>query len=266
MKRICVLRGIRRCVAGNRWLVVVILFGVVSFSAAPLRAGSDWLKSGREMLNKLGGGSSGGSSGGAGLSYSEIAAGLKDALRVGSEAVVARLGKTGGFELDPAVHIPLPENLQTVKKALSRIGMAGMFDDLEQKLNQAAEVATPKAKDLFLQAISEMTIDDAKAIYQGPDDAATQYFRQKMGPELAREMGPVVSASLDEVGAVQTYDKIMGQYKSLPFVPDVKEDLDKYVVEKGVDGIFYYLGKEEAAIRSDPLKQSTTLLKQLFGK
>jgi hypothetical protein len=217
------------------------------------------------MLNKLGSSTAAGGSGG-GLSTDQIAAGLKEALQVGSEAVVARLGKTGGFELDPAVHIPLPENLQTVKKALSRIGMAGMFDDLEQKLNQAAEVATPKAKDLFLQAISEMTIDDAKAIYQGPDDAATQYFRQKMGPELAREMGPVVSASLDEVGAVQTYDKIMGQYKSLPFVPDVKEDLDKYVVEKGVDGIFYYLGKEEAAIRSDPLKQSTTLLKQLFGK
>ena len=244
--------------------VLILLCGGLLLAAGPLHAGN-WLKSGQEMLNKLGGSSATGG-GGKNLSTDDIAAGLKDALRVGSEAVVARLGKSGGFELDKAVHIPLPDNLQTVKKALSKVGMSGMMDDLELKLNQAAEVATPKAKKLFLEAINEMSIDDARAIYQGPDDAATQYFRKKMSPALTKEMTPVVSASLNEVGAVKTYDEIMGQYKNIPFVPDVKEDLNQYVVEKGIDGIFYYLAKEEAAIRSDPLKQSTALLKQLFGK
>ncbi len=250
------------------WLFLggtVLGLGLLLLFAAPLHAGSDWLKSGQEMLNKYGGSSA---SAGAGkeLSTAEIAGGLKDALRVGSEAVVARLGKSGGFELDPAVHIPLPENLQTVKKTLDRVGMGEMMDDLELKLNRAAEVATPKAKKLFLEAIDEMTIADAQAIYQGPDDAATQYFRRKMSPELTREMTPVVAASLNQVGAVQTYDEIMGQYKNIPFVPEVKEDLNRYVVEKSIDGIFHYLAEEEAAIRRDPLKQSTTLLKRLFGK
>ena len=245
-------------------LGLVLLVGGPLLSAGPLYAGN-WLKSGQDMLNKLGTSSATGG-GGKNLSTDEIAAGLKDALRVGSETVVSQLGKSGGFELDKAIHIPLPDELQTVKKTLAKVGMAGMLDDLELKLNRAAEVATPKAKKLFLQAIDEMSIDDARKIYQGPDDAATQYFRQKMSPALAREMKPVVASSLNEVGAVKTYDEIMGQYKSIPFVPDVKEDLNQYVVEKGIDGIFYYLAKEEAAIRSDPLKQSTALLKQLFGK
>jgi len=253
--------------AGTGFLVsLVLLLGSVLLIAGTSSAGN-WLKSGQEMLNKLGTASTTTATGtGKNLSVDEIAAGLKDALRVGSEAVVSRLGKNGGFELDKAVHIPLPDKLQTVKKTLAKVGMAGMLDDLELKLNRAAEVATPKARKLFLEAIDEMSIDDARKIYQGPDDAATRYFREKMSPELAREMKPVVAASLDEVGAVKTYDDIMGQYKNIPFVPDVKEDLNQYVVEKGVDGIFYYLAKEEAAIRSDPLKQSTTLLKQLFGK
>ncbi|NPA24418.1 MAG: DUF4197 domain-containing protein [Deltaproteobacteria bacterium] len=250
--------------AGTSFLVSLALLVSVLLIAGTSSAGN-WLKSGQEMLNKLGTASSGGG-GGKSLSTDEIAAGLKDALRVGSEAVVSRLGKNGGFELDKAVHIPLPDKLQTVKKTLAKVGMAGMLDDLELKLNRAAEVATPKAKKLFLKAIDEMSIDDARKIYQGPDDAATRYFREKMSPELAREMKPVVAASLSEVGAIKTYDEIMGQYKNIPFVPDVKEDLNQYVVEKGIDGIFYYLAKEEAAIRSDPLKQSTALLKQLFGK
>ena len=140
-----------------------------------------------------------------------------------------------------------------------------MLDDLELRLNRAAEAATPKAKELFGQAINEMSIDDVQKIYQGPDDAATQYFREKMTPELTREMTPVVEKSLRQVGAIESYDKAMEQYKNIPFMPNVKEDLNGYVVEKGMDGIFYYLAREEAAIRSDPLKQSTSLLKKLFG-
>jgi hypothetical protein len=143
--------------------------------------------------------------------------------------------------------------------------MTSLLDDLELKLNRAAEVATPKAKALFGQAISEMTFEDVMNIYNGPEDAATRYFQDKMTPPLAKEMQPVVEQSLAEVGAVQSYDNVMGEYRTIPFVPDVKADLTTYVVEKGMDGIFYYMAKEEAAIRQNPAKRTTELLQKVFG-
>ncbi len=229
-----------------------------------LIAGTSWTDSGKSMLNKLVQQSTSSQALGS-LSDSDISSGLKEALRIGSETVVAQLGKTDGFNADSLIHIPLPKEFDTVKKALGKIGYSGMLDDLELKLNRAAEAATPKAKELFGKAITEMSIEDVQTIYKGPDDAATQYFRGKMTPELTKEMAPVVKASLSQVGAIEAYEQVMGKYKNIPFLPDVKEDLNGYVVEKGMDGIFYYLAKEEAAIRSEPLKQSTELLKRLFG-
>lgn len=219
----------------------------------------DLLKKGQEML----GGSSGGSSGA--LSTGEIASGLKEALRVGSERVVSQVGRTDGYNADPAIHLPLPGSLKSVQSALSAAGMSGMLDDLELKLNRAAEAAAPKARALFVDAISQMTIEDARRIYDGPKDSATRYFQSKMTKPLAAEMAPVVDRSLSEVGAIQSYDAVMGQYKQIPFVPDAKADLTNYVVEKGMDGIFLYLGKEEAAIRDNPVKRSTELLQKVFG-
>ncbi len=199
------------------------------------------------------------------LSNSEIGDAFKQALRIGSENVVNQLGTKDGFNNDSTIHIPLPEQLQTVKKMLATIGMSGTVDDLELKLNRAAEAATPKAKELFLQSISEMSFEDVKAIYAGPNDSATQYFKKKMTPTLQKEMGPIVSESLAEVGAIQSFDNIMGKYQALPFVPDVKANLTDYVIEKGMDGIFHYIGIEEAAIRSNPVKQSTDLLRKVFS-
>jgi hypothetical protein len=155
--------------------------------------------------------------------------------------------------------------LNNVKFLLGKVGMSSMLDDLELKLNRAAEVATPKAKELFAQAISEMTFEDVMNIYNGPDDAATRYFQEKMTPPLAREMQPVVDQSLAEVGAVQAYENVMGEYRAIPFVPDVKADLRTYVVEKGMDGIFHYIALEEAAIRQNPAKRTTELLQRVFG-
>jgi hypothetical protein len=110
-----------------------------------------------------------------------------------------------------------------------------------------------------------MTLDDVKAIYKGPEDAATRYFKRTMSPPLAKQMRPVIEESLSEVKAVQAYDDVMKQYQSLPFVPDVKADLTGFVVEKGMEGIFYYLAREEADIRKDPAKRTTDLLKRVFG-
>jgi hypothetical protein len=196
---------------------------------------------------------------------SEIGNAFKEALRIGSDHVAAKLGATDGFNADAAVHIPLPEELHTVKTVLAKLGMSGMLDDLELKLNRAAEIATPKAKNLFRKSIAEMTFADVRGIYEGPKDSATKYFQQKMSPELGRDMAPIVRESLSKVGAVQAFDKVMAKYKALPFVPDVKADLTDHVVNKGMDGIFHYMAEEEAAIRKDPLKQTTALLKKVFG-
>ena len=200
------------------------------------------------------------------LSTDEIGGGLKEALRVGTENVVSNLGVTDGFNLDPEIHIPLPEQLGQVKKVLGKVGMDSMLVDLETRLNRAAEVATPKAKQLFLGAIRDMTLDDVMAIYNGPDDSATQYFKSRMSGPLAVEMKPVVDASLADVGAAKSYEAAMDRYNSVPFVPQVDADLSDYVVEKGMDGIFYYLAKEEAAIRQDPAKRTTDLLKRVFAR
>ncbi|MGB5488850.1 MAG: DUF4197 domain-containing protein [Lysobacterales bacterium] len=200
------------------------------------------------------------------LSTDEVGGGLKEALRVGTDTVVGNLGQAGGFNLDPQIHIPLPKQLDKARKLLSTLGMDSMLVDLEAKLNEAAEIATPKAKQLFIGAINDMTLDDVMAIYKGPDDAATQYFRSKMSAPLALEMKPVVDNSLEGVGALQLYDNVMQQYEEVPFAPKVDLDMSDYVVEKGMDGIFYYLAKEEAAIRNNPAKRTTDLLKSVFGK
>lgn len=221
---------------------------------------SSLLKQGLNLLSSSNSGSGSGS-----LTQTEMGDGLKEALRVGTEAVVSQLGQTDGFNGDSAIHIPLPGKLATVQKALQAAGYSSLVDDLELRLNRAAEQATPKAKALFVDAITAMTIQDAANILNGPDDAATQYFRKSMGPGLATEMEPIVDAALAEAGAVQAYDNMMGQYKTLPLVPDVKADLTDYVVDKGMDGIFHYVAKEEAAIRNNPAARTTDLLKKVFS-
>lgn len=221
---------------------------------------------GKEMLKGLGTGGDGATgSAAASLSSGEIASGLKEALRVGSERVVSTLGTTGGFNESPDVHIPLPDTLKSVQSALRNVGMSGMADDLELRLNRAAEAAVPKAKKLFAEAISAMTIDDARQILNGSKDSATQYFRSKMSAPLAADMKPIVDDQLSDVGAIAAYDRMMGQYKTLPFVPDAKANLTDHVLTRATDAVFLYLGREEAAIRENPARRTTELLKKVFG-
>jgi len=197
-------------------------------------------------------------------SSGEIGSAFKQALSIASETVVNNLGSPDGFNTDPAIHIPLPDQLDRVKTMLSSVGMAGMVEDLELKLNRAAEAATPVAKELFLQSISELNFADVMAIYQGPNDSATRYFQNTMSESLAAQMLPIVQSSLSEVGALQAFQQVMDRYDSIPFARSVNTDLSPYVVEKGMDGIFHYIAQEEAAIRENPLKQTTDLLRRVF--
>lgn len=249
-------------------LYAAILFGTAFAFSHPAGAQMEWMKKGQDLMGGFGKGGSGDStsSGAAGgLSVGDIGAGLKDALKVGTENVVGRLGKSGGFNADPAIRIPLPKSMEHVQTTLDRLGMGAMLNDLQTKLNQAAEVATPKARDLFVKSISEMTLDDVKKIYNGPKDSATQFFKGKMSGPLAEAMKPIVDQSLSQVGAIKSYDQVVSQYKAIPFVPDVKANLTRHVLDKGISGIFYYLAKEEAAIRQNPAKRTTDLLKKVFG-
>lgn len=242
-------------------LIRLLAVAIISFMPIAAQAQGNLLDQGKALLQK--GGKSSGA--GANLSTGDIASGLKEALKVGTGRVVATLGKPDGFAKSSDVHIPLPSALHTVQNALHKVGMSKMADDLELRLNRAAEAALPKAKALFWNAISEMSLDDARAIYNGPQDSATQYFRQKMSVPLAASMRPVVDQSLAQVGAVKSYDRMMAQYKSIPLVPDAKANLTDYTLDKAIDAAFLYLGREEAAIRSNPAKQSTALLRKVFG-
>lgn len=242
-------------------LILCGFFLLQGFPGRTLAIQFDWQNAGKELLGTM----STPQTMPTVLTDSEIAKGLKDALRVGTETVVEQLGRLDGFNADPAVHIPLPNSLQRVKSALGAVGMSGMMDDLELKLNRAAEQATIPAKQLFWNSIETMTIEDVKGIYTGPDDAATRYFQKKMSEPLAVAMQPIVERTLSEVGAIQAYDAAMHQYTSLPFMPNVKADLNSYVVSKGMDGIFHYLALEEAAIRENPAKRTTEILQTVFG-
>lgn len=209
--------------------------------------------------------SSSGSSLGAALSSDEITKGLKEALTTGSNAVVDQLGVAKGFSGDPAIRIPLPKSLVKARNLAKKVGLEGSFDELELKLNEAAEQATPKARALFVDAIQDMSVDDAKGILQGPDDAATEYFRGKTGADLQSQMRPIVDTALADVGAVTTFNKLLKKYNAIPFAPKVDADLTSHVVEKGSGGIFHYLAEEEKAIRENPIKRTSQILQRVFG-
>ena len=207
-----------------------------------------------------------GKGGGAGaLPVGEVASGLKEALRVGSGRVVDLVGARDGFNLDPAIRIPLPSILEQARRALSLVGYGGLADDLVVRMNHAAETASAKARPLFWNAIERMTLDDALAIYNGPQESATRYFERRRTPDLTREMTPVVDDGLRDAGAMKAYDDMLGEYRKMPLVPDARANLSEHTVKGGLKGVFHYLGKEEAAIRQNPAARTTDLLKKVFG-
>lgn len=237
-------------------MVTFLISGCVVLMGCQTTTTDDWLKAGQDIYSQAYGQP---------LTQQDIAAGLKQALEVGTNTVVTQIGKRNGFYRDAAIHIPLPDKLAKVQQSLNKIGLSSYLDELELSLNRAAEQAVPKAKQVFWQAIQDMSWEDVMQIYNGPDDAATRYFRQKMTPELKREMTPVIQTTLADTGVIKAYDKLMNKYYAIPYVPKIQIDLEAYAMEKTLDGMFYYLAKEEAAIRHDPVKRTTELLQRVFG-
>lgn len=219
----------------------------------------------QQQMNQQGGIATGSGSRGQSLSTGDIASGLKEALRQGAAAVTGRLGRADGFNADPKVHIPLPDSLSKVQAGLKMAGLSGPADELELKLNRAAEAATPQARKIFTDALDRMSLDDARAILNGPKDSATQYFKRSMTPDLKTALRPVVDRNVAETGVVKSYEAMTASAKGLPMIGDGRAMLTDHVMEYALSGIFGYLADEEAAIRSDPAKRSTDLLRKVFA-
>jgi len=203
---------------------------------------------------------------GAGLSNDKIIAGLKEALTVSTGKAVALTGRPDGFLKNQAIKILLPDKLRTAEKGMRLVGMGPQLDELEVGMNRAAEQATPKAKQIFVNAVKQMTINDARGILTGGNTAATQYFKRQSTAELTAAFTPIVHQSLVNVGVVKQYEHLMQNSMAAPLLGKDAFNLDKYVVGKTMDGLFYMLGEEEKKIRTNPAAQTTALLKQVFGK
>ena len=199
------------------------------------------------------------------LSDDKIIAGLKEALQVSTGKAVALTGKPDGFLKNQAIRILLPPKFQTIGKTMRMLGMGARVDELEVGMNRAAERATPQAKQIFLAALKKMSFDDARHILTGNDTAATDYFKRTSSADLAVAFAPIVHQSMQRVGVVQQYERVLNSAPGGSALVG-EFDLNKYVLGKTLDGLFYMLGEEEKRIRKDPAAQTTALLKEVFGK
>ena len=202
--------------------------------------------------------------GGTGASQSEIVDGLKEALEIGTANTVQALSQLDGYYGNPKLKIPLPQSVQTVEKVLRATGFGAQLDAFDLSMNRAAEKAAPKAEALFVDAIKAMTFSDAEQILKGADNAATVYFKDKTSNQLQAIFKPIVHASMEHVGVTQTYQSVSEKMETIPFAANYAVDLDEYVTEKSIDGLFIRLAEEEAKIRRDPAARVTELLQKVF--
>lgn len=199
------------------------------------------------------------------LSDTKINAGLKQALQIGAENSVKLVGRKDGYFGNSAIKILMPHDFQPIEKGLRMIGYGPKVDSFILSMNRSAEAAAPAARTIFVNAITSMTFDDARQILTGGDTAATDYFKRKTTSQLTAAFRPVVSKTMAQNGVTRQYDALVGQAKTLPFVKGQNLDITTYVVGKALDGLFLEVSEEERKIRKDPAKQTTALLKEVFG-
>ena len=199
------------------------------------------------------------------LSEEEVGRGLKEALNQGVVKGVAQLNKADGYFKDPQIKIPMPEEAKKVESKLRDLGQGKKVDEAIESMNRAAEDAAEGAKDIFVAAIQGMTLTDAMSILKGEDDAATKYLDKATRAELSNKFQPVIKKSLDKVGATKHWKTVFGTYNKLPFVDKINPNLEEYVTNKALNGLFIQVAKEELLIRKDPLARVTDLLKKVFG-
>jgi uncharacterized protein DUF4197 len=200
-----------------------------------------------------------------GITRQDATAALRAALEKGSLAAVASLGRMDGFLGNPQVRIPLPESAQRAEKALRRFGGGKYADELVETMNRAAEAAVPEAKALFVQSVKRMSVQDAKDIISGGETAATEYFRRATRTDLHGRFLPIVQRATARVNLTQKYEQFAGKAAAVGLLKREDADLDEYVTEKALDGLYFTVGEEEKKIRRDPLGTGSAIIRKVFG-
>lgn len=199
------------------------------------------------------------------LSNADITNGLKEALNVGSKNAGDKAGKVDGFYKNPLIKIPYPSQTRGMMNTLKNLGMESQVKAFEKQLNRAAEDAAIKAAPIFLNAVKNMNINDGLVILKGKNDAATQYLKQNTSNELNNQFKPVIASSLQKVDITKYWKPLFNRYNKLPFVKRVNPDLEAYVTQKAMEGLFTLVAQEELKIRKDPSARISAILQKVFG-
>lgn len=199
------------------------------------------------------------------ISNRDAVAGLKAALDKGAVYAVQTLGRSNGFYGDPRVKIPLPKSLQTAEQLMRGLGMGHSADELILTMNRAAEAAVPEAKKLLVDSVKKMTVQDAKGILTGGDTAGTEYFRRTTQDPLRARFLPIVKRSTAKVGLAQTYNQYAGEAARFGLVKKEQANIDVYVTEKALDGLYFMIAEEEKKIRRDPVGAASGIISKVFG-
>ena len=237
-----------------------LVFLLVSFSLISLPVYAGFFDS---LFKQITGGESSSQE----LSEDTIISGLKEALSVSTKNAVSNVSKENGFFGNPAIKILIPEKIRKATDVLKQFGFGETVNAFELSMNKAVEKAAPQATSIFTDAIKQMTFEDAKAILNGGDTAATDYFTAKTSDKLFSIFKPIVSESMDQVEVTKQYKAIEKKYTSMVPLGNLNTfELDTYVTQKGLDGLFYMMAQEETKIRTDPVGRTTELLKTVFGQ
>ena len=194
-----------------------------------------------------------------------LVSGLKEALDIGTKNAVKTVSQENGYFGNLDIKIPVPRKIEKAESVLRKIGLGKQVDEFILSMNRAAEGAAPQAVDIFVGAIRDMTVVDAYGIVKGEETAGTEYFRGKTSDDLTGLFRPVITESMARVGVVKSYKKMIDKYNSLPLVNKVDVDLEGYVTEEALYGLFFMVGEEEKKIRTDPAARVTELLRKVFG-
>ena len=199
------------------------------------------------------------------LTQDRAVLGLREALTVGTRNAVSQTGRVDGFFRDQAIKILMPEKLRPVERTLRAVGAWRQVDGFVLGMNRAAEKAAPQARGIFVDAIRGMSFSDVWGILRGGDTAATDYFRSRTTNRLKSSFRPIVSNSMDQVGATRQYKNLVGRYSNLPFMNRINTDIDGYVVDRALDGLFKVVAEEERDIRRNPAARVSQILRDVFG-
>ena len=199
------------------------------------------------------------------LDNNTIISGLKQALDIGARNAIDNVSQTDGYLSNDLIRIPLPPAFDKVSSLMRKIGLSAQADQFEQSLNRAAEKAAPAATEILVDAIQNMSIDDATKVLSGPNNAATEYFKTQTSAQLTQLFKPTISSSLNEVGSTKYYNDLSQQLAAVPLIGEqVNVDLTDYVTQQALDGLFAIIALEEKKIRENPAARTTELLKQVF--